>query len=299
MRLRLAPTGAKNPPMAPRDVRLALALALVAPACAHTDDRAHLDAMSRAHAHETPAANGADQPPRQEVSAEDVVYATIEGRPVRGYLARPARAAATERLPGVLVIHEWWGLNDNIRMMTRRIAGEGYQALAVDLYGRTAATPEEARAAMGEAMAHADGIDANLRAGAAYLRDTRAAPMMGVVGWCFGGGWSLEAALRMPERVDAVVVYYGRVVTDRDRLARLHAPMLGLYGGADQSIPIADVRRMEATLRELGKDVTVQVYEGAGHAFANPSGQSYQPQAAGDAWRRTVAFFARHLRGGA
>jgi carboxymethylenebutenolidase len=257
-------------------------------------DEAHVAAMAREHAHDAPVANGSAQPPRQPVTAEDVVYGDREGTPLRGYLARPA--ASTGPLPALLVIHEWWGLNDNVRMMTRRLAGEGYLALAVDLYeGQTASTPDAARALMTASLAHTDQGAANLRAGATYLRTQRGAPKLGVIGWCFGGGWSLQAALAMPEAVDAVVMYYGRVVTDPAALQRLDAPLLGLFGAEDQGIPVASVRQMEGALRALGRDATIQVYEGAGHAFANPSGTSWRPAAADDAWRRTVDFLARHL----
>lgn len=281
----------------------AVALFTLVVACAarspNAADQAHLNAMAREHARETPAANASVRAPRQEVTDEEVVYGTVEGQPARGYLARPAHVTSGERLPGIVVIHEWWGLNDNIRMMTRRLAGEGYQALAVDMYGRVATTPEQARTYMGEVMANPDRGVAHLRAATAFLQDARGAPRLGVIGWCFGGGWSLQAALRLPERIDAAVMFYGRVVTDRAQLATLDAPLLGLFGADDQGIPLDGVRQMEGTLRELGKDVTVQVYAGAGHAFANPSGQSYRPEAADDAWQRVTDFFARHLRGGA
>jgi carboxymethylenebutenolidase len=256
-------------------------------------DRAHVDAMAREHAGHTPAPNASAGEPRQPVTAGEVVYGTVEGQPVRGYLARPASTKAGETLPGIVVVHEWWGLNDNIRMMARRLAGEGYRVLAVDMYhGKVAETPEEARALM-SAMTEARGL-AHMTAASSSLR-SRGSARVGTIGWCFGGGWSLAAALDIPEAVDAAVMYYGRVVTERDRLARLDAPLLGLFGEADQGIPVARVWEMEATLKELGKDVEVRVYEGAKHAFANPSGQAYEPEAAADAWRRTVAFFERHL----
>jgi carboxymethylenebutenolidase len=279
----------------------ALALASLLVACAGSarstsaDDQAHLAAMAREHAHDTPAANASAQEPRQPVIAADVVYGEVEGRPARGSFARPSVAPEEQNLPGIVVVHEWWGLNDNVRMMTRRLAGEGYAVLAVDMYGRVASTPEQAREYMGEVMAHPDRGVAHLTAATAYLQDTRHAPRLGVVGWCFGGGWSLQAALRLPARIDAAVMYYGRVVSDRAQLTALDAPLLGLFGADDTGIPVASVREMEATLRALGKDVTIEVYPGAGHAFANPSGQGYRAEAADDAWRRTTAFFARHL----
>ena len=255
-----------------------------------------MNAMAREHAEHTPVANAATQDPRQAVVAEQVVYTTVNGTPVRGYLARPANAG-NRALPGLIVIHEWWGLNDNIRMMTRRLAGEGYQALAVDMYtGQVAQTPEQARAlTQGVSQNPAAALE-NLRGAATFLRQQRNAPEIGTIGWCFGGAWSLQAALQMPEQVDAAVVYYGRTEADRARLARLDAPLLGLFGGEDGGIPVEGVRQMEATLKDLGKNAEIQVYPGAKHAFANPSGQAYDAAAAGDAWQRTVAFLGRHLK---
>jgi carboxymethylenebutenolidase len=256
---------------------------------------AHVAAMAREHAGHTPVRSAAVRAPRQEVAAEEVVYGTAEGRELRGYLARPAGARAD--LPGVVVVHEWWGLNDNVRAMTRRLAGEGYAALAVDMYGgEVAGTAEEARTLMLEVMEAREAGARNLRAAAEYLGE-RGAPRVGVLGWCFGGGWALQSALFMPERVDAAVVYYGQPVTDRADLARLEAPLLGVFGGADRGIPAAQVRQMEAALKALGKDAEIVVYPGAAHAFANPSGQAYDARAAQDAWSRTTAFLARHLRG--
>lgn len=284
-----------------RPIRLPLVpllLALAASACASgggSSSGEYVDAMAREHAGHTPVANASAMEPRTDVVSSEVVYGTVGGRELRGYLSRPATAAAGDPLPAVLVIHEWWGLNDNVRMMTRRLAGEGYTALAVDMFGSVAQTPAEARAQTQAVMANPDAAAANLRAGAAFLR-SRGATRLGTIGWCFGGAWSLQAALRMPELVDAAVVYYGRTETDRDALARLDAPLLGLFGGADTGIPVAGVRQMESTLRELGRDVTVVVYDSAAHAFANPSGQAYDEAAATDAWRRTTQFLARHLK---
>lgn len=108
--------------------------------------------------------------------------------------------------------------------------------------------------------------------------------------------WSLRAALLFPERLDAAVIYCGHLVTDRERLATLDVPILGLSGVADQCIPAEDVREFEAALTELGVDFEIVVCPGAGHAFANPSGRNYQAEAATDAWQRTVDFLAAHLQ---
>ncbi|KAB2958357.1 MAG: dienelactone hydrolase family protein, partial [Thermoanaerobaculia bacterium] len=219
---------------------------------------------------------------------------TVGGAPVRSRLARPE--AARGALPALIVIQEWWGLNDQIRAINRRLAGEGYLALAVDLYaGKVAESPDAAMAAMQAAMKDPARLADNLRQAREFLK-AKGAGRIGVVGWCFGGGWSLQTALDLGEGIDAAVVYYGRTVADPAELAKLRAPLLGLFGGRDEGIPIAGVRAMEAELARLGKDATIVVYEDADHAFANPSGTKYQAAAAEDAWRRTTAFFARHLQ---
>ena len=273
-----------------------LALASSAGAAAQAGDD-HATRMLAEHRHDTPVPSPAVVPePRQAVDAETVVYATVAGRPVTGYLARPRAASGTPR-PGLVVVQEWWGLNDNIRAMTRRLAGEGYVALAVDLYdGKVASDPDAATAAMQAAMAKPERLLDNLRQAHAYLGQQAGAGRTGVIGWCFGGGWALQAALALGAELDAAVVYYGRTVADPAELARLRAPLLGLYGALDQGIPVAGVRAMEGELRKLGKDATIVVYDSADHAFANPSGTRYQAQAAEDAWQRTTAFLARHLR---
>ena len=263
--------------------------------------------MAAAHQYDHPAATpAATAAPAQPVNGEEVVFGEVQGQPARGYLARPAEhvgkpsggtAMAPVPLPAIIVIHEWWGLNDNIKAMTRRLAGEGYTALAVDLYGgKVADNPDTAKQLMGAVLANLGGTVAVLRAADDYLK-RQGAPRVGVIGWCFGGGWSLETALEIPQGIDAVVMYYGRPETDQARLAQLRAPLLGLFGTDDQSIPAAAVREMEATLKQLGKGVEIHFYDGAGHAFANPSGTNYRPAAAEDAWRRTVAFFKKNLKG--
>jgi carboxymethylenebutenolidase len=261
-------------------------------------DAAHLEATAREHAHEAPAASpGARIAPAQEVTGRMVEYGVVEGHSARGYLARPSRPPRGQPLPAVLLIHEWWGLNDNIRAMARRFAGEGYQVLALDVYGgRVATTPDQAREYVADIMQNSGRAAAHIRVATEFLTDRQRAPRIGVVGWCFGGGWALQAALLEPDHIQGAVIYYGRPITDAERLGALRAPLLGLFGAEDRSIPVATVQEMERVLRGLGKDVTIQIYPGAGHAFANPSGDSYRADAADDAWRRTTEFLARTVR---
>lgn len=256
----------------------------------------HAARMEQEHRHDAATPSPAvSLEPRLPVSGRAVVYGKLGETVLTGYLAHPAEGAAPRA--AIVVIQEWWGLNDHVRAMARRFAGEGYTALAVDLYeGKVATTSEEASSTMRAAMATPERLTANLGQAIAHLRGEGKATKVGVVGWCFGGGWTLATALAFPDQVDAAVMYYGRTVADPAELAKLKAPLLGLFGALDQGIPLDGVRAMEAELGRLGKQATIVVYPDADHAFANPTGTRYQEAAATDAWQRTVAFFAVHLK---
>lgn len=210
----------------------------------------------------------------------------------RGYLSLPPGVAAP--MPAVIVVHEWWGLNDHIRHWADRLAATGVAALAVDLYGGNVATTTEQAQTYMKAVDPALAIT-TLKAAADYLKDDPQikATKRGVVGWCFGGRWSLETALAVPE-IDAAVVYYGFVPTDEKSLKELKAPLLAFFGTQDKAIPKQQVDAFEATLKSLKKDVTIQRFE-AEHAFANPSGETYDSKAARAAWEETRAFLASKL----
>ena len=276
-----------------------LAFALAASACRTaapppSDDYAA--EMAHQHGGETPAASGAAAGARAlDVVSESVTYATVGGQAVTGTLVRPRGGAAS--LPGLIVVHEWWGLNDNIRDMAARYANEGYAVLAVDLYGgEAAATPDAAMALMQAAFSAPAEAQDNLRQAHAFLAN-RGAARVGVLGWCFGGNQALAAALALPTEIDATVIFYGgNPPADPAPLRTLRMPVLGLYGGADSSIPQAAVDAFDAALTAADVAHEFHVYPGAGHAFANPSGQSYQPAAADDAWARTTAFLAANLK---
>lgn len=216
-----------------------------------------------------------------------------------GYLAMPQDAA--EPLPGIIVIHESWGLNDDIKAMTRRLASEGYVALAVDLYGgKTAATPEDADRLASDVYADPDAARRNLQQAYDYLEKYAFAPHVASIGWDLGGDWSLQTALLYPGALDAVVMYYGSgVFTDRERLSPLNVPLLGFYGGDDKDIPVRLVQEFRATLLDLGKKAEVLIIPRAAHGFANPSSGSYNERAANEAWTTTLDFLARNLKAAA
>lgn len=275
---------------------LAILALLVLPAFALAqDEKDRLQRMAQEHKHDKPTATPAAMTePARPVTAEEVTYATVGGKPVRGYLARPKDAKGA--LPGLLVVHEWWGLNDNIRAMTRRLAGEGYQALAVDLMGGAVAeTPDAAMKQMEAVSKNRAAAEDNLRDAYAFL-EKNGAGKIGVIGWCFGGGWSLNTAMLLPDKIDAVVIYYGHVTAEKEKLAPIQSPILGLFGGKDKGIPVDSVRAFEKALKELNKNAVIHIYEGADHAFANASGGNYNAEAAKDAWQKTTAFFGKHLK---
>lgn len=276
--------------------------ALSAAACGVSDEppgaagAAAVAATAAEHAHDAPTPTPAAlAEPAVPVLEQELAYGEGAKDNLVGFLAMPQDAA--EPLPGIIVIHEWWGLNDNIKAMTRRLAGEGYVALAVDLYGgRTADTPEAAQALMRELVTQPEAARANLTQAYNYLEKYAFAPRIASIGWCLGGGWSLQTALLYPDALDAMVMYYGEVLTDRGRLAALEMPILGFFGAEDESIPVREVQQFRATLSDLRKDAQVLIVPRADHAFANPSGGNYNEQAANEAWATTVAFLARHLR---
>lgn len=213
----------------------------------------------------------------------------------KAYLSLPPDAKAP--LPAVIVIHEWWGLNPHIKHWSDRLAADGYAALAIDLYGGQVATDRETALQL---MKAADAAEAQavLAAAHAFLAsDPRvSATKRGVIGWCFGGGWSLQHATNTAG-VDAAVVYYGRLPADAKEIAGLDAPVLGIFGNADTGIPPAAVDAFETVMRDAGKSLQVYRYDDAPHAFANPSSGRYVPAAAEDAWSHTRAFLAQHLKG--
>lgn len=222
-----------------------------------------------------------------DVTAQEVLYLSA----TNGYFVRPQ---AQGRYPGIVMIHEWWGLNDNIKQMARQLAGEGYMVLAVDLHkGQVATTQEQARA-LTSALNQQE-ANANLRAAAEYLR-TQGAQTIASLGWCFGGGQSLQLALS-GEDLDATVIYYGQLVTETARLRVLSWPVLGIFGGEDTSIPVENVRSFETALDGAGVENEIYIYPGVGHAFANPSGANYAPSETMDAWQKTLAFLELHLKG--
>jgi carboxymethylenebutenolidase len=257
--------------------------------------RETVEGMSREHSEDSAEPSpAAEIAPAQAVIADPrMPYSEAGDELVYGYFAAPADVL--EPLPAVILIHEWWGLNDNVRAMADRLAGEGYMVLAVDLYrGSVATAPEGARELMLEVVEDPETAKANIQDAYMFL-ETAGAPRIASLGWCFGGGWSLTAAELLPDELDASVIYYGQVTADEDRLRPISAPILGLFAGNDTGIKVESVEAFRTALERLRKEHEIHIYPGVGHAFANPTGRNYNVEAAEDAWARTLEFLARHL----
>lgn len=253
--------------------------------------------IAEEHADDKPVASPlAEQQPAVRVDSRRVIYTSSGDTKVEGWLAWPA-GQPTGSLPGLIVIHEWWGLNDNIRATSERLAAEGYVTLAVDLYnGQTAEVPKQAMQQMMLLNEREEEGRENIVAAYEYLASIMEADKIGIVGWCLGGRWSLQGALSMPEQLDAMVMYYGGVVTDKQSLATLEMPILGHFAETDPIVPPDTVIVFRDELEELDKDAQVYIYPGTKHAFSNPSGLAYNKDAADLAWSRTVEFFGAHLQ---
>jgi carboxymethylenebutenolidase len=199
--------------------------------------------------------------------------------------------------PALIVIHEWWGLNDWVKEQASKLADEGYATLAIDLYrGKVATTPDEAHEIMRGVPE--DRAKRDLSAAFDFLAAQPAVKKdrIGAIGWCMGGGYSLDVALQEPT-LAADVINYGRLATDTETLKKINAPILGIFGAQDRGITPDDVHKFEASLKQLNKKIEVKIYDDAGHAFENPNNKTgYRADDAADAWKRTVEFLAANLK---
>jgi len=221
----------------------------------------------------------------ERMNAEWITYGDF-----RGYLVKPVEANS----PGVVMIHEWWGLNQNIKNMAHDLAEEGFTVIAVDLFdGQLADNSNDARKYSTEVRNNMDRAILHLQTAVQYLRDNNH-DKVASMGWCFGGGMSMQLSLN--EMMDATVIYYGAVETDNEVLQTINWPILGIFGEVDSVIPLDDVNDFDSSLDELGIENEIYVYDGLGHAFANPSNAGHDPASTEDAWMKTVTFLNKHLK---
>jgi carboxymethylenebutenolidase len=198
--------------------------------------------------------------------------------------------------PGILVIHEWWGLNDWVKEQASKLSDLGYVALAVDLYrGKVATTPDEAHEIMRGVPD--DRAARDLHAAFEFLKSQANVKKdrIASIGWCMGGGYSFEVALREPT-LTADVVNYGHLATDPESLKKINASILGIFGGQDRGISVDDVKKFQQSMKQMDKKVDIVIYPNAGHGFENPNNKTgYRVDDTADAWKRTVSFLAETL----
>jgi len=215
---------------------------------------------------------------------------------VNGMLYTPSSSGP---FPALVAVHEWWGLNDWVKEQASKLADQGYEVLAIDLYrGKATADPGEAHELMRGVPE--DRANRDLKAAFDYLKARKNvdAKHIGVIGWCMGGGYALDMALTEPT-LAAVVINYGHLATEPAALKKINAPVLGIFGGQDRGISVQDVHTFEQQMKKLGKKVEVVVYPDAGHAFENPNNKGgYREADAADAWQKTTAFLDTHLKKG-
>ncbi|MBI2706627.1 MAG: dienelactone hydrolase family protein [Actinobacteria bacterium] len=264
------------------------------PASPASSAAAEPDAAPAAKPATAPTAGGAghllsvraDDP---DINGENVTFPRPAST-MLGYFAQPA-AGGTR--PGVIVIHEIFGLNDHIRDVARRLAKVGYLALAVDLASRAGGTEKAANVSGVLTQGSVDDRVADLDAGVAYL-DSKPDydGKLGVVGFCFGGGMTLSFAAANP-KVLAAVPYYGPTPQPPSVMSNTKAAIMANYGADDTRVN-AGIDALEAAL--VGKTFQKYLYEGAGHAFNNDTGPSYNEAAAVTAWNRTIDWFGQYLK---
>ena len=222
-----------------------------------------------------------------------------------GYLVYPVSnlpdnlTVAPEKLPAVIMIHENRGLNDNIKNTADILAKQGYVVLAVDLFqGQVTADPNRARE-LSSAVRNNPGIAIeNMKSAVDYLGSLQNvnASRIASIGWCFGGGQSLQLGLNSEDHpLAATVIYYGQVINDTKELSKIKWPVIGIFGDQDQSISVDSVKAFERGLNETGVINEIYIYPGVGHAFANPSNDNYAPQETADAWKKTLAFLGKYV----
>ena len=226
-----------------------------------------------------------------------IEYKRPDGQSVNGYLAEPAAAT---RAPGIVVIQEWWGLNDQIKGVADTLAAQGYRALVPDLYrGKVALAANEAEHLMNE-LNFGDAAGQDVRGAVAHLKGSGSAKV-GVTGFCMGGALTLLSSVFVPE-LDAGVAWYGYPPLDYIDASKIKIPLMGHWAIEDVPFPIAKVDDLEKKLGGAKVHFEFHRYQ-AKHAFANETADSkglamlkYDPAAAKLAWERTMGFFGTHLR---
>ena len=259
----------------------------------------NLDNNTIAYSYNIYSNNNTQQAPTRLHNSSVSYYDNTTGYLVYPELANNTQQQQQEPMPAVIMIHEWWGLNEHIKNQADILAKEGYVVLAVDLYrGEVAADSNRAMELTSSVRNNSASAIDNLQSAVNYVKSLEMVDgsRIASLGWCFGGGWSLQLALNSSENpLAATIVYYGRPVTDTASLSSISWPILGIFGDQDQAIPVESVKQFTSALNASGVTNEIYLYEGVGHAFANPSGDNYAPKETADAWQKTIGFLRTYL----
>jgi carboxymethylenebutenolidase len=218
-----------------------------------------------------------------------ITFSRPDGKAIGGYYAEPASGS---NAPGIVVIQEWWGLNDQIRGMADRLAAAGYRALVPDLYrGRVTVEAQEAQHLMGH-LNFGDAAGQDIRGAVQHLK--KQSPKVGVTGFCMGGALTLLAAVNVPE-ADAAASWYGFPPLEYIDPAKIKMPLQGHFAKDDAYFPVSGLDALEKKLQAGGVKFEFYRYD-AGHAFANETGPHYKQEAAEVGWGRMLEFFGKTLQ---
>ncbi len=220
------------------------------------------------------------------ISSEVVYYGDV-----KGYLAKPDDNKA---YPGIVIIHEWWGLNENIKNTADVLASEGYVVLAVDLYNGEIAKNSTEAMALRNKVNKEESIE-NMKSAVNYLRETQGSEKVASYGWCFGGGKSAELSVS-DVKLDATIIYYGTLPQNISEIEKIKGPVLGVFGRNDTAIAVKTVDVFKMGLEESDIKNEIYVYDGVGHAFANPSGANFAKEETKDSWNKTLVFLEDNLK---
>jgi carboxymethylenebutenolidase len=232
--------------------------------------------------------------PRAQCAKTQMVHFDASKVTVNAFLATPDKPG---RYPGLIVVHDWWGLTDWVKQQTASLADQGFVALAVDLYGGKVAADTNQAAELSEALSD-DRVVLDLMGGIVFLttQNDVERDRIGAVGWAMGGYYALQLAMHVP-RLGACVVNYGTLPTDPNEMESIGAPVLGNFGADDHGVTPGDVDAFKKAMQNLNRIVDLKVYDGAGHSFENPNDKNaYRPDDAQDAWKRSVAFLNKSLK---
>ncbi len=227
-------------------------------------------------------------------SGDLFAYAEVDGELARGYLSYPADMI--EPLPALLIVHDRFGLDQDMRDICDQIASQGFVVLGVDLFGGIVGKkPAETRQVQVRLLEKPDLARENLQQAIEFLDSSVGAPRIAIQGWGFGGIYALNTAISYPDKLSAAILVQGQTITDAEKLALLKMPLLGIYGAGDRSIPATTVRAFGDALKASRISHDIRLYPAAASSFMIPGGGNYSESQAANAWEIIDEFLASNL----